>query len=185
MTRVEVEWTIYGPAGDSIVTSNWGEALDNADKGLGKARSYAQKDLLIRLLEIPTEDPDVGDTETTEYQQEDPDPLIANADLTKWRTMVESFAPKARDAFLADQKQMVADRKLRSWSRMRESDRDTVSALLATHRAMSEQERAAEAPVAYNEGYRVPQNAPDIGTTCTACGVGGGNHLEDCPEKPF
>src|SRR5207237_1308218 len=47
MTRVEIEWTIYGPAGDSIVTSNWGEALDNADKGLGKARSYAQKDLLI------------------------------------------------------------------------------------------------------------------------------------------
>lgn len=63
LTRVHVEWTIYGPAGDTIVTDNWGEALDNADKGLGKARSYAQKDLWIRLLEIPTDDPDVGDTE--------------------------------------------------------------------------------------------------------------------------
>jgi hypothetical protein len=73
MTRVHVEWTIYGPAGDSIVTDNWGEALDNADKGLGKARSYAQKDLWIRLYELPTNDPALGDTETTSYQRREHD----------------------------------------------------------------------------------------------------------------
>lgn len=60
---VKMEWTIYGPDGSSIKTENWGEALDNSDKALGKARSYAQKDLLVRLYEIPTGDPDFGDTE--------------------------------------------------------------------------------------------------------------------------
>lgn len=63
--RIHLLWQIIGPAGDSLFTQSWGEAMDNADKGLGKARSYAQKDLLIRLHEIPTDDPDVGDTEAT------------------------------------------------------------------------------------------------------------------------
>lgn len=71
--RVHLEWEIFGPRGDSIYVTNWGEALDNADKGLGKARSYAQKDLLIRLLTIPTQDPDFGDTEATQYAGDDDD----------------------------------------------------------------------------------------------------------------
>lgn len=69
--RVHLEWEIYGPRGDTIIVTNWGEALDNGDKGLGKARSYAQKDLLIRLLTIPTDDPDM-DTEATRYETDTP-----------------------------------------------------------------------------------------------------------------
>lgn len=69
--RVHLEWEIYGPRGDTIIVTNWGEALDNADKGLGKARSYAQKDLLIRLLTIPTDDPDM-DTEATRFDTDTP-----------------------------------------------------------------------------------------------------------------
>lgn len=69
--RVQLEWEIYGPRGDSIIVTNWGEALDNGDKGLGKARSYAQKDLLIRLLTIPTDDPDM-DTEATRFETDTP-----------------------------------------------------------------------------------------------------------------
>lgn len=69
--RVHLEWEIYGPRGDTIIVTNWGEALDNADKGLGKARSYAQKDLLIRLLTIPTDDPDM-DTEATQFETDTP-----------------------------------------------------------------------------------------------------------------
>ena len=65
MYRVHLEWEIFGPRGDSFIVTNWGEAIDNSDKGLGKARSYAQKDLLIRLLTIPTDDPDLADTEAT------------------------------------------------------------------------------------------------------------------------
>lgn len=71
MYRVHLEWEIYGPRGDTIIVTNWGEALDNADKGLGKARSYAQKDLLIRLLTIPTDDPDM-DTEATRFETDTP-----------------------------------------------------------------------------------------------------------------
>lgn len=65
--RVKIRWQFIGPAGDSFEVTNWGEALDNADKGLGKARSYAMKDLLIRIFTIPTTDPDMGDTEHTAY----------------------------------------------------------------------------------------------------------------------
>lgn len=64
--RLHCEWTFIGPAGDMLTTDNYGEALDNGDKGLGKARSYAEKDLLTRMLTLPTNDPD-ADTEGTVY----------------------------------------------------------------------------------------------------------------------
>lgn len=54
---VRVRWTFIGPAGDSLSATNTGEGLDNQDKGLGKARSYALKDLLTRMLTLPTDDP--------------------------------------------------------------------------------------------------------------------------------
>ena len=40
-----------------------GQALDNGDKGIGKATSYALKELLTRMFLIPTDD----DTENTNY----------------------------------------------------------------------------------------------------------------------
>lgn len=64
LTRVRVRWTFYGPAGDTLETELVGEALDDGDKGLGKARSYSLKDLLSRMLTLPTGDPD-ADTEST------------------------------------------------------------------------------------------------------------------------
>lgn len=54
---LRIEWTFHGWDGDTFVIVNHGEGLDNADKGLGKARSYALKDVLTRMLTMPTNDP--------------------------------------------------------------------------------------------------------------------------------
>ena len=48
-------------SGEWIETEMVAQALDNGDKGLGKATSYAYKELLTRLFAIPTGD----DTENT------------------------------------------------------------------------------------------------------------------------
>lgn len=97
---VRIRWTFTGPAGDSIEIVNHGEALDNQDKGLGKARSYAFKDALSRLLTLPTDEPQ-GDTEANqppEATATQPDPVRAavldlcggNRDLANraWREVV-------------------------------------------------------------------------------------------------
>lgn len=54
---ITTRWVVLGPGGTSLEVPIVSEALDNQDKGLGKARSYGMKDLLIRLLTLPTDDP--------------------------------------------------------------------------------------------------------------------------------
>lgn len=66
---LKVEWTFHGWDGDTFVIVNHGEGLDNADKGLGKARSYALKDVLTRVLTMPTDDP-TTDAEATSVPDE-------------------------------------------------------------------------------------------------------------------
>lgn len=66
---LQVRWRFTGWDGDSFTITNHGEGVDNADKGLGKARSYALKDLLTRMLLIPTDDP-TTDAESTEVPPE-------------------------------------------------------------------------------------------------------------------
>ena len=50
-------------SGEWIETEMVAQALDNGDKGLGKATSYALKEFLCRMFLIPTGD----DTENTNY----------------------------------------------------------------------------------------------------------------------
>jgi len=50
-------------SGEWIETEMVAQALDNGDKGLGKATSYALKEFLCRMFLIPTGD----DTESTNY----------------------------------------------------------------------------------------------------------------------
>lgn len=69
---ITTRWVVLGPCGTSIEVPIVSEALDNQDKGLGKARSYGMKDLLIRLLTLPTDDPD-ADNEATSIPAADGD----------------------------------------------------------------------------------------------------------------
>ena len=61
--HVRFRFRIMHVSGEYIETEIVGQALDNGDKGIGKATSYALKELLTRMFLIPTGD----DTENTNY----------------------------------------------------------------------------------------------------------------------
>lgn len=72
--RVIVEFTFYGPAGDSLSGSAPGEAMDSGDKATAKAMSVAYRTFLLQALSLPTNetDPDATvyqRTDTTELQE--------------------------------------------------------------------------------------------------------------------
>ncbi len=64
-THLHVRYTVYGPAGDSIILSTWGEGLDYSDKATNKAMTAAYKYALLQLFAIadPAED---GDNDSPE-----------------------------------------------------------------------------------------------------------------------
>jgi hypothetical protein len=55
---LHVQFTCYGPAGDTVALSAWGEGADTGDKASGKAHSMAYKTAMLEAFCIPTE----GDT---------------------------------------------------------------------------------------------------------------------------
>lgn len=58
---VKVQYTLFAEDGSKVECEVYGEAMDSGDKGVGKAQSYAEKVMLIQILNIPTEeqkDPD-------------------------------------------------------------------------------------------------------------------------------
>lgn len=63
--RLTVEFTFYGPAGDSVKTTTAGEAFDSGDKATAKAHSVALRTALLQTLMLPTDEPD-PDTHTYE-----------------------------------------------------------------------------------------------------------------------
>jgi len=56
--RVTVEYTFYGPAGDSLSASVSAESMDSGDKATAKAMSVAFRTALLQALCLPTDDPD-------------------------------------------------------------------------------------------------------------------------------
>jgi len=57
---VTVQYTFYGPAGDTIVAVVPGEAADTGDKAVSKAMSVAFRTALLQALSIPTNEPDAA-----------------------------------------------------------------------------------------------------------------------------
>ncbi|WP_309247530.1 ERF family protein [Nocardia terpenica] len=53
-----VDYTVYGPEGDSLPVEVATEATDFADKATAKAMSVAYRIALLQLLNLPTDDPD-------------------------------------------------------------------------------------------------------------------------------
>lgn len=62
---VEMQYTVYGPRGDSFVGGAYGEAADAGDKAVSKAQSVAYRTFLLQGLTIPTHqrDPDADSHE--------------------------------------------------------------------------------------------------------------------------
>lgn len=55
---VVVEYTITGPAGDTMTAAAAGQAADSGDKAVPKAMSVAFRTVLLQALCIPTDEPD-------------------------------------------------------------------------------------------------------------------------------
>jgi ERF superfamily len=60
VVRLHIRFTFYGPKGDKIVGSMWGEGADMGDKSMSKAATMAEKSALIGMFCIagPDADPD-------------------------------------------------------------------------------------------------------------------------------
>lgn len=67
-TVVEMEYTVYGPAGDSFTVSFPGEAADQGDKSVGKATSYAFKMMAFQLFAIPVDGDSLDDPDAVSPQ---------------------------------------------------------------------------------------------------------------------
>ncbi len=68
---VTVDYTIYGPAGDTMEGGSIGEAADASDKATAQAMSVAYRIFLLQAMTMPTgdPDPDMGGTERGGGQQ--------------------------------------------------------------------------------------------------------------------
>ena len=56
--RVKVQYTFYGPDGDSITATVPGESMDSGDKATAKAMSVAYRTCLLQALTLPTDEAD-------------------------------------------------------------------------------------------------------------------------------
>ena len=83
MSRVtlRIEWTWWGPEGDSITCTTQGEAFDSGDKATAKAHSVAFRTAMLQTLCLPTDekDPDV-DTYERSAAPSGMDELLAAVD---------------------------------------------------------------------------------------------------------
>ncbi len=73
---VIVEYTITGPAGDTMPAAAAGQAADSGDKAVSKAMSVAYRTVLLQALCIPPGDVDPDQT-THERAESAPDPRAA------------------------------------------------------------------------------------------------------------
>jgi hypothetical protein len=78
--HLHVEWTFYGPTGDSFTASTWGEGSDYSDKATNKAATAALKYVLVPTFAISdlSEDGDASSPEQAPRAQYTPDgPIYA------------------------------------------------------------------------------------------------------------
>ena len=75
-THLHVEFTVYGPQGDSFTASTWGEGLDYGDKSTNKAMTAAFKYLIFEIFAVcdPEDDgdhesPEAGDAQPRQARQ--------------------------------------------------------------------------------------------------------------------
>jgi len=81
--RATVQFTVYGPTGDSFQATVLGEGFDTGDKSGSKAQSIALRTLLINGLAIQTNEP-ARDTEYgTQYEIATPAPPTADEYYTE------------------------------------------------------------------------------------------------------
>lgn len=107
---LHVRFTFYGPRGDSVTCSAWGEGTDMGDKSTNKAHTGALKNALVAAFAISTGevDPDSVGTVETYAKPPPPDPVslgwsdptegkAAHAALTaRWKSLPEPEVTKVK-----------------------------------------------------------------------------------------
>lgn len=92
---IKVLYTLYAEDGSSVTAEVFGESADSGDKGLGKAQSYAEKVMLIQVLNIPLEDQPDPDHENPQI---DHGKTAAKVEPPKPKPQIQKPAPKANPA---------------------------------------------------------------------------------------
>ena len=88
-TRTTVKFHFVADDGSEVVTTNVGEAMDSADKGMNKTMSCALKYALMQMFLIPTKETEDTDRETppdtvpTRPKQAPAAPAVLNTEQTK------------------------------------------------------------------------------------------------------
>lgn len=80
--RLRIQFTFYGPEGDSVVSVVAAESMDAGDKATAKAHSVAFRTALLQTLCLPTDEPD-PDSHTYERAGVDPADAARAALLAK------------------------------------------------------------------------------------------------------
>lgn len=133
---VELRLDLIGPAGDRLSTHVWAEALDNGDKGIGKAVSYALKDVLARILTLPfgpgadTEATDVEPRDVTPRPKGPPADLIHDNVRAAIVERIDQLDDDARARLFTRWSKLTAARALHPLDNLRVSELPSVEALL-------------------------------------------------------
>lgn len=100
--RLLIEFTWYGPAGDSLVTVAAGEAFDSGDKATAKAHSVAFRTAMIQTLCLPTDEKDPNE-DTYERSTAEQDPAVAaRVELSRLLRAIKVSPGKAAEKFKSD-----------------------------------------------------------------------------------
>ncbi len=92
-TSVLVDYQVIGPDGCTVVMTAVGEGIDNSDKGVGKAMSYAFKAFVSQLFSIPTDDPAMDNEHAAAPAEDDAAEVTRRMDdlRTRCRELVETL----------------------------------------------------------------------------------------------
>jgi len=85
---VIVDYTIHGPAGDTIAVAAAGQAADSGDKAVSKAMSVAYRTAILQALCIPTDEPDPDTTTHERAVSHGPGAIEAVSPLTSLKRRV-------------------------------------------------------------------------------------------------
>lgn len=80
---LHVEYRFYGPWGDSVAASAWGEGTDSGDKSTAKALTGALKYVLFQVFAISTEEASAADGDFQQPEASTPTPQP----LEGWRNL--------------------------------------------------------------------------------------------------
>lgn len=98
LTQVSTKYKLMHESGESDIISGYGHGLDNADKGAGKATTYALKYALLYTFMTPVGKIDDSDTELPEASKPKEKPTMAAERFDKMLLSIGAGTYTAADA---------------------------------------------------------------------------------------